>query len=117
MEEQTGLPFGFESLLTIARSMVPELVEWITPEVEPGVRACWEAMEELEGSADAVTSLEVPVLLWDGTEDPHHDPMERFARAHALAFLSTLGDHAAAMLDESGEARKGLRSFLEAVPT
>jgi hypothetical protein len=65
----------------------------VTPEVEPGLRACLAAESELDGAEAAVTGAGVPVLLWSGREDGFHAPMRDFAARHELRFLATAGDH------------------------
>jgi pimeloyl-ACP methyl ester carboxylesterase len=115
LQQLTGRELDYEGLLAGARVMAPELVEWVTPEVEPGLRACWDALQRLEGTAQAVAKLGCPVLLWNGRDDPYHGPMQAFASSRSLRFLSVPGDHIAAMLDESGESRKGLRAFFDLV--
>ena len=109
-------PMVFDTLMTGARLAAPQLVEWVTPEVEPGLAACFEAIKNLDGSPEAVLRAPCPVLLWNGQSDPYHGPMEAFAAEHGLRFLSTPGDHLTAMLmGGTGDAGKGLRAFLEDV--
>ena len=105
----------FDHLLAGARLAAPTLVEWVTPEVEPGLRACWDALSDLDDAASAVIGLQVPVLLWNGRADPYHDPMQAFASSNTLEFLSTAGDHLGAIIAHGGEGAKGLRAFLERV--
>jgi pimeloyl-ACP methyl ester carboxylesterase len=101
----------FNQLLMLARYATPALVDWVTPEVEPGLRACWGAVNDLAGAEEAVLGCGVPLLLWDGRDDPYHDPMQAFAARHAIRFLSTPGDHLSAL--DSVESAAGLRAFLE----
>jgi hypothetical protein len=103
----------FDALLGFARTSAPDLVAWVTPEVEPGLRACWDALGELEGASAAVTGAGVPVMLWNGREDGYHDPMQAFATAHDLKSLSTPGDHLGAILLHGAEGAKGIRAFLD----
>jgi pimeloyl-ACP methyl ester carboxylesterase len=107
-------PLPFERILANARSAAPSLVGWVTPEAEPGLRACWEALDDLAGAEAAVLGAGVPVLLWSGRDDPYHDPMRTLAAAHGFAFLSTPGDHLGAVMDHGGENAPRLRAFLEA---
>jgi pimeloyl-ACP methyl ester carboxylesterase len=104
-----------DQLLKFARRHAPALVEWVTPDVELGLRAAWDALSELDGAADAVLGLPVPVLLWDGREDGYHDPMRAFAAAHGLPFLSTPGNHLGAMSPHGAVAARGIRDFLDGV--
>jgi hypothetical protein len=91
------------------------LVEWITPEFEPGVRACFEALSQLQGAREVVLTADFPVMIWQGQSDPCHDPVQAFAAANGLPFLSTVGDHVAAALFPSAETAKGIREFLDGV--
>jgi pimeloyl-ACP methyl ester carboxylesterase len=105
-------PLSFDSFMRFARRTAPALTEWVTPEFEPGVRACFETLSQLQGARDAVLAGDFPVMIWEGQSDPGHGPMQAFAAANGLAFLSTAGDHVAAVLHPSAEAVTGLRAFL-----
>ena len=89
------------------------LVEWVTPEFGPAVRACFEALSQLHGARDAVLAADFPVMIWDGQSDSYHDPMQAFAAANGLPFLSSAGDHVAAVMLPSAETIKGIRAFLD----
>jgi pimeloyl-ACP methyl ester carboxylesterase len=106
-------PLRFDSFMRFAKRTAPMLVEWVTPEFEPGVRGCFEVLSQLEGARDAVLAAGFPVMIWEGQNDPGHDPMQAFAAANGLPFLSTAGDHVAAVLHPSAEAITGIRAFLE----
>jgi pimeloyl-ACP methyl ester carboxylesterase len=106
-------PLGFDFFMRFAKRTTPALVQWVTPELEPGVRACFDALGQLQGARDAVLGANFPVMIWEGQGDPGHDPMRTFAVANGLPFLSTAGDHVAAVLRPSAEAVTGLRTFLE----
>jgi pimeloyl-ACP methyl ester carboxylesterase len=106
-------PLSFDFFMRFAKRTTPALVEWVTPEFEPGVRACFDALSQLQGARDAVLTADFPVMIWEGQSDPGHDPLQAFAAANGLPFLSTSGDHVAAVLRPSAEAVKGLRAFLE----
>ena len=103
----------YDALIGFARTSAPDLVAWVTPDVEPGLRACWAALSELDGASAAVTNAGVPVMLWNGSEDGYHDPMHAFATAHGLPFLSTPGDHIGAIMLHGAEGAKGIRAFLD----
>ncbi|MEZ4503626.1 MAG: alpha/beta fold hydrolase [Dehalococcoidia bacterium] len=111
--ELAGIEPGFDALIEAARAERPELLGWITPDVEPGLRAAWDALSDLDGTAEAVAALDVPVMLWDGAEDDYHDPMETFAQERDLKFVTTPGNHASAIMDETGTARTAIRAFLD----
>jgi hypothetical protein len=89
--------------------------EWVTPEVEPGLAACWSACGQLDGASEAVLGAACPILIWDGREDPYQGPMQAFATAHGLRFLSTPGDHLTALKVHGEESARGVRAFLDSV--
>jgi len=43
-------PIRFDSFMAFARRTAPALAEWVTPEYEPGVRACFAALGQLDGA-------------------------------------------------------------------
>jgi pimeloyl-ACP methyl ester carboxylesterase len=106
-------PLSFDFFMRFAKRTTPALVQWVTPEFEPGVRACFETLSQLQGARDAVLTADFPVMIWEGQGDPGHDPMRAFATANGLPFLSTSGDHVAAVLRPSSETVTGIRAFLE----
>lgn len=106
-------PVTFDMFLAFARGMAPTLVGWVTPAYEPGLRACFDALRQLDGADPAVTMLRVPVLLWAGRDDVYHAPMQAFATARGLPFVSTGGDHLAADRDPGGGVFAALRGVLE----
>jgi pimeloyl-ACP methyl ester carboxylesterase len=108
-------PLSFDSFMAFARRTAPGLVAWITPESEPGVRACFDALSELRGAREAVLDVGVPVLLWNGRDDSYHDPMQAFAAATGLPFLATAGDHLGMLFIHGAEGAKGIRGFLDGV--
>jgi hypothetical protein len=99
--------------MRIAKRTAPALVEWITPAFEPGVRACFEVLGQLEGAREAVLTGEFPVMIWEGWDDPHHDARKNFAAANGLRFLSTAGDHLGMLFLHGPESARGIRAFLE----
>jgi pimeloyl-ACP methyl ester carboxylesterase len=109
-------PMSFETFLGAARAVAPDLVEWVTDDDLEGLAACYVELGDLAGSEKAVLDLDVPVLLWDGREDPYHAPMEAFATEHGFEFLSTPGDHIGAMDASAVEVVIALRAFI-AKPT
>ncbi|WP_454632612.1 hypothetical protein [Bradyrhizobium cenepequi] len=40
--------------MKFAGRAAPELIEWVTPACEPGVRGCFEALGQLDGAREAV---------------------------------------------------------------
>lgn len=102
----------FDAFLEMARETAPELTEWITSGLEKALDPCYVQLTDLEGSERAVLDLEVPVLLWNGIEDPFHEPMLGFARRHGFQYLSTDGDHITAKMDGAPQVLPTLRRFL-----
>ena len=114
-----GLPAGpkgpvtFDPFMILAKRAAPALTGWVTPEVKPGVRACFDALSELDGAYDAIKAASFPVLLWQGQSDTGHDRIQAFAAANGFPFLSSAGDHIAAVLRPDTEATKRICSFFE----
>jgi pimeloyl-ACP methyl ester carboxylesterase len=106
--------FDFDGLLARAGGMEPALTAWVTPEVKPGLRACFDELGRLDGAREAVLGLRIPVMIWDGRDDPYHGPMQAFAADNGLRFLSTSGDHLGAII-AAPESPSGIRAFLDSV--
>ncbi|WP_369060853.1 alpha/beta hydrolase [Caulobacter sp. 73W] len=106
-----GGTLTFDVFMAFSRSVAPALVGWVTPQVEPAIRACFDNLAYLDGAADAVLTGGFPVLLWGGQGDPYHNPSQAFATANGLPFLSTPGDHLGAILQP--EAIEGVVGFLK----
>jgi pimeloyl-ACP methyl ester carboxylesterase len=105
-------PLTFDIFMAFARATAPALVGWVTPQIEPAMRACFEALGQLDGAAEAVLGGDFPVLLWDGREDPYHPPMQAFAAAQGLPFLSSDGGHVPAIVAPGAETVARLAAFL-----
>jgi len=105
-------PIDFEAFMTFARRTAPKLTEWVTPEVEPGVRGCFEALGELEGARDALSNKEFPVMIWDGRDDPDHVTKKTFAGDNGIRFRSTPGDHLGVLFRHAAESANCIREFL-----
>jgi pimeloyl-ACP methyl ester carboxylesterase len=56
-------PVDFDAFMMFARRTAPDLVEWVIPEYEAGVRACFDALGQLDGAREAVLRAGVPVLI------------------------------------------------------
>lgn len=104
-------PIRFDIFWGFSQQVAPALVGWVTPEILPAMQACFEALNVLDGSAQAVLGAGVPVLLWDGTADPYHAPSQAFAAANDLPFISTSGDHLQAILSPQAEVVARLGEF------
>jgi pimeloyl-ACP methyl ester carboxylesterase len=105
-------PLSFPVFMGYARAVAPELVSWITPGVEAGIGASFEALRDLEGSGAALRALKVPVLLWDGRADPYHPAAEVLAKVEGYEFLSVEGDHLSACMKPEPKTFTALRDFL-----
>jgi pimeloyl-ACP methyl ester carboxylesterase len=106
-------PVKFDNFMKFATRTAPALVGWITPEFEPGVRACFGGLGQLEGAREALLTAGLPVMLWAGRDDVIHDPVRALAGANGLPFLSGAGDHVAAVLQPDAATVKALRAFFE----
>jgi pimeloyl-ACP methyl ester carboxylesterase len=110
-----GPAVDFDDVLAGARARAPELTAWITPEVVPGLRGCWEALADVEGAEAALAACPAPVLLWAGREDPCHDAMAALAaRLPGATFRGVAGDHLGAMTTHAAASLAALRAFLAA---
>jgi pimeloyl-ACP methyl ester carboxylesterase len=107
-------PVSYDAFMKFAKRTAPGLVEWITADIEPGVRACFEVLGELQGAREAVLNRKFPVMIWDGRDDPNHAPKRSFAEDNRLRFLSTAGDHLGMLFFHGAEGAAGIRAFLNA---
>jgi pimeloyl-ACP methyl ester carboxylesterase len=105
----------FDELMAFARREVPEQMSWITAAVEPAVRCCWQALEDVQDIEPALAGFDRPVLLWKGAEDGAREPTARLAAAYELVqLLETPGDHMSAWFNDDGAAKRALRNFVDA---
>jgi pimeloyl-ACP methyl ester carboxylesterase len=106
---------GFDELMAFARREIPEQVSWITAAVEPAVRCCWAALDEVQDIEESLPGLGRPVLLWNGTDDESRAPAARLAARHErVQLLETPGDHMSAWFNADGTTRRALRAFVDA---
>lgn len=101
----------FDQFLAYARRSAPALTSWVTPADESGLRACFDAMDELEGGGDAIVSFKGPVLLWSGDQDPYNPAMKRLAASHGIPFFTAKGDHLSAVYAADADLLRALRDF------
>jgi pimeloyl-ACP methyl ester carboxylesterase len=106
-------PLSFDVFMKFARRTAPALTGWIAPEYEGGLRACFDALADLDGAQAAIRAAGVPVMIWEGRADPFHDARKASATANGWRFLSTAGDHLGMLLVHGDESAKGVRAFLE----
>lgn len=106
-------PIDFDFFMNFAKRTAPTLIQWITADVLPGVRGCFEALAELQGAREALVSKRFPVLIWDGRGDPDHEAKKTFANDNALPFISTTGDHLGMLFRHATESANCIRAFLD----
>ena len=63
------------------------------PDQRFDVRACFEALYQLEGARAALLSTDVRVMLWSGRKDLAHDKMQGARRQGKAELFSVQGDH------------------------
>jgi len=108
-----GMTLDFETVLAGFRARAPALTAWVTPEAIPGLRACWDALAELDGAEAALAACPAPVLLWAGRDDPCHDTVQALAgRLPGARFRAVPGDHMGAMTVHAAASLEALRDFL-----
>lgn len=105
-------PIDFDAFMGFARRTAAKLVEWVTPDVEPAVRRCFESLSELDGAHNALLNRDFPVLLWDGSDDPDHVTKKAFADENSFRFVSTPGDHLGMIFRHAAESANCIRGFL-----
>ena len=109
-------PINFDAFMNFARRTAPKLVEWVTPDIEPAVHGCFEALSELDGAREAILNKEFPVTIWDGHDDPDHQTKMAFAKDNAFPFISTPGDHLGMLFRYPAESANCIRGFLDRLP-
>jgi hypothetical protein len=73
--------------------------------VEEAVLLCGDAITAADhDSSAAINALPVPVLSWNGTEDPYHRTMSGWAAAHGHHYFSVPGDHLSAFYLQGRDA-------------
>ena len=106
-------PLQFDAFMNFARATAPHLTRWVTTDSEPGLRACFDALGQLDGAGKAVLEAGFPVMIWEGQDDPAHARRKAFADANGLRFLSTAGDHLGMVLSHGAESVRGIRGLLD----
>jgi len=104
---------NFDELIRLAKEQAPpELTPNLSPEEEAALRPAINALNTLDGQAEAVAALNKPVLFWVGQDDAYHDPMLDYARRNGMPFLSTAGDHLNAAMHHSITAGASISGFI-----
>ncbi|MEH2555275.1 pimeloyl-ACP methyl ester carboxylesterase [Bradyrhizobium algeriense] len=106
-------PLQFDAFMKFARLTAPHLTRSVTTESESGLRACFDALGQLDGAGKAVLESGFPVMIWEGQDDPAHARRKAFADANGLRFLSTAGDHLGMVLTHGVESADGIGGFLD----
>lgn len=103
-----------DDFLAMAGSVAPELIDWVTEDVKPGLAACLAALKVAEIPEQTLIDSPVPVHLWVGTEDDCYQGMKTLATKIAgAAYNEVPGDHIAAMATSNAASAKAIREFLE----
>jgi pimeloyl-ACP methyl ester carboxylesterase len=111
-----GRAVDVEAILAGARARAPELVAWVTPEVVPALRGCWEALADVHGAEAVLRACPAPVLLWAGAADPcHHGVAALAARLPRASFHVVPGDHLCAMTTHAPASIAVVQAFLRGV--
>lgn len=108
-------PVSFDRVIAGARLTAPAVMAKVTAEAEPGLRACWEALEDLSEAEASVLGAGKPTLLWCGRDDPYHDAMQRFTERHQLLFSGVQGDHLGAVMTHGQQTAKAIRAFIDGI--
>jgi pimeloyl-ACP methyl ester carboxylesterase len=110
--EALGIAADPKSMLESVRTIAPDMVAWITAEVEEAVLACGDAITGADHDASAaLDALAVPVLCWNGTEDPYHRTMSEWAPAHGHQYFAVPGDHLSAFYLHGTDAAARMADF------
>jgi pimeloyl-ACP methyl ester carboxylesterase len=103
----------------ILRAMVqrerPELLEWVRPDIEPGLAAAVEGMNDLAGLAEAVARCRAPVAIWMGEADLYYAPGVQFTEANRLPLITLPGDHVSMIEEHGAEAARLVGDFIARV--
>ena len=101
--------------LMSALRRIPGFLDWVTPENEKGLRACWSHMLEPGKAENVLKQSHVPLLIWVGKDDPYHPYLEKWAKQNNRAFLSIPGNHITCLLLHASKGWEGLRQFIDKV--
>ncbi|MHC4055220.1 alpha/beta fold hydrolase [Bradyrhizobium sp. 25ACV] len=108
-------PLTYDAFMKFVRRSMPHLIDWVTPDCEPGLTACFNALGQLEGARESVLSLKVPIAIWSGESDACHGPASEFAGENGLTFLSVPGDHLGPILAHGPDTARSLAAFLDRI--
>ena len=115
-QSQRPLELDIDQFIEMARSVVPELVEWVTQDVKAGLAGCLEALRVEEIAVDTLINCKLPVHLWTGDEDLCFEPLKKLsAKIPDSTFSQVSGDHIAAMATSNNASAEAIRNFLQNV--
>ena len=113
-EPVSDAELSFEELLALGRREIPEQLGWVTPMIEPALRCCYDALDEVQDIEPTLETFGKPVLLWNGTQDRACKPASQLAARHSnVQALETPGDHMSVWFNEDVTTRRALRAFVD----
>jgi pimeloyl-ACP methyl ester carboxylesterase len=98
----------FPQILAWARAASPELTEWITPSVEPGLAAIWQAMRNTPPLLHTT-----PSHLLCGEADPYLEGIATYAQNHDIWMSVVPGDHLSAITQHGKNIAAVLIDYIE----
>lgn len=108
-----GLPeITYDILKAMVQRDRPELLEWVRPDIEPGLAAAIDGMNELTGLAEGVTRCKAPVAIWMGEADLYYAPSVQFTEANCLPLIVLPGDHVSMLEEHGAEAARRVADFI-----
>lgn len=104
---------GTRILLDAMKSKFPGLVDWITPELEPCITGCREALEDVADAEAVLSEFSGGLLFWVGRRDECHDGVMFAAKKLGARIYEPDGDHVTAVVRSVPENLLALRSHFE----
>jgi hypothetical protein len=105
-----------DQFVEMARTVAPELVEWVTPDVKAGLAGCLEALRVAEIPVDKLINCDLPVHLWTGNQDLCFEPLQRLsAKIPGSTLTEVQGDHIAAMAASNNASAEAIAKFIQSV--
>ncbi|MGD9933727.1 MAG: alpha/beta fold hydrolase [Dehalococcoidia bacterium] len=101
---------GFDGAIEAVRAAAPHLTAWMTDDVVPALRACFDACAETDGVEEALRNPPVPTLLWAGRDDDCFRGVRAAASVTGVRLLDVEGNHLGA---RGPGSIAGLRAFLD----
>jgi len=104
---------GTAQLLSEARQKYPGLVDWITPEIEPCIAACLNALEDNDGALQALKNLARPPLFWCGVEDACFSRVKGLSETLGARLHRPEANHVTAIVRGVAKTAEFLREHFE----